>query len=369
MIYLIPNFLLLIIESDNDHFIKDILKKWKEGKGLYRYELSSGNGNFIKRLLNSLKNLILIKNLIDNANYQFVFFEWGSTLLRRVTNLFKIEKPVVARIHRYEVFEKRIYKINFNEINKIILVSEYIKKVFLKKFPNLEGKIVLIPNAINLDKFYPDPDKKKNFKICTLSFLEERKRIDLVIEAMKFIKNPTIKLHIGGVGNIGTQLKNRIQYEKLEDRVFLDGKIDNLQEWYRDKDIIINSSENESFGVSIIEAMACEVIPFIRGWGAAKYLYPKEFILPYHEQKFIKSLSGQMDNFYQLSDVIQDSERKLARNFVLKNYSLEKQVQNFNSLFHSLLKSKKHENINYRKSVGIKWIFKFFLSFIKEVKK
>ena len=71
----------------------------------------------------------------------------------------------------------------------------------------------------------------------------------------------------------------------------------------------------------------------------------------------------------KLSDVIQDSERKLARNFVLKNYSLEKQIQNFNSLFHSLLKSKKHENINYRKSVGIKWIFKFFLSFIKEVKK
>lgn len=369
MIYLIPNFLLLIVESDNDHFIKDILGKWKEGKGLYRYELRSGTGNFIKKLLNSLRNLILIKNLIDNANYQFIFFEWGSTLLRRATNLFKIEKPVVARIHRYEVFEKELFNINFNEIDKIILVSEYIKEVFLEKFPTLKNKVVLIPNAISCDNFFPAPDKKKSFKICTLSFLEKRKRIDLVIEAMKYLKNPNITLHIGGVGNIETQLKTKIKHENLEDRVFLDGKIDNLQEWYGNKDIIINASENESFGVSLIEAMACGVIPLIRGWGAAKYLYPEEFILPYNEQIFIKSLSEEIDKFYELSDIIQDSQRKLVRNFVLKKYSLEKQVQNFNILFDSLLKSQKIQKINNKKLVGIKSMLNFFHLFINEVKK
>lgn len=336
MIYLISDFLLIFVESDNVTFLKQLIGKWMEDKRLYRYDLSGRGTNIINKMMNNLRNILLIRKLLKNTNYKIIFFEWGSTLLSRATKFITFKKPVVVRIHRYEIFNKTLNRVNFDKVNRIILVSHYMKEKLLEQFPNLENKIVIIPNSVKLDKFYTKPNKQRTFRICTLSYLEERKRIDLVIDAMKHLKNSNIKLHIGGVGKFENQLRTRIKEAKLTDRVFLEGRIKNLRDWYFDKDLIINSSNSEGFPVSVLEAMACSVIPLIRGWGGAKDLFPEEFVLPYNELNFPKALAEKMNEFYQLTPEIFKLKRESIRDFVSKHYSFKTQIQNFENLFNSL---------------------------------
>lgn len=350
MIYLIPNFLLVII-THNDYFIKDLLKIWSKDSKLLRYDLAKPERNLIKRFLNGIKNLLIIKNILENNSYKIVFFEWGAGLLERIVRLFQINSPIIARFHRYELYEKDLFKINFNKIDRVILVSEFMRKELLKKIPHLEKKAIVIPHSIKLGKFYPPKNKQINFKICTFSRLISVKRLDLIIEAMLFIKNPKVKLYIGGEGPERTRIEKKIRQNKLENKVFLEGWKYNSREWFEDKDIIVNASDIESFAVSIIEGMGCGVIPFIRGWGAAKDLYPKEFILPYDEMNYVSSVAQHIDEFYNLTEADQNSMRLSVRQYIVKHYSFEKQIQNFNSLFAFLLNRPQIPSQNTKKQV------------------
>jgi len=337
LIYLIPNFILVII-THNDYFIKDLLKIWSKESKLFRYDLLKPETNFFKRGIRTLKNLILINRILRETDYKLVFFEWGSSLFGLISRLLQIKTPVIVRLHRYEIYEKHLYRVDFHKIDKIILVSDFMRDEFLKKFPNLEPKTTVIPNTIKFDAYYPPKTKKITHNICTLSHLIDLKRIDLVIDTMKRIKNPKVKLYIGGDGPLLGQLKKKIKKDNLEHKVFLDGRITKVREWFEDKDIIINASEIESFALTLVEAMACKVIPFIRGWNAAKNLYPKDFILSYNEYQFIDSLSQHIDEFYTLSENQQITQRNFVRELIKSRYTIAQQIKYFDKIFTSLLK-------------------------------
>ncbi len=363
---MIPNFLAVII-TNNDHFIKDLLEEWSKDKKLLRYDFYKRESTLLKRFINSIKNLIIIKRVLEDSNYKIIFFEWGSALLRQITRIFQITKPAIARIHRYELYEKYFSRINFNKIDKIILVSKFMKEEFIKKFPKLGHKLVIIPNSIRLDKFYPPENKAINYKICTLSGINQVKRLDLVIDAMKYVKNPKVRLHIGGTGEMENRLKKKVKQENLQGKVFFDGRIDAVRQWFEDKDLIINSSDIESFGVALIEGMACEVIPLIRGWGAANELFPKEFVLPYNEQEFVENLAHRIDEFYEKNYTIQNFQRTLVREYVKKHYPFENQLQKFDDLFTSLLKNKQIQSYKIKKTSGIRWFFSLITEFLIEI--
>lgn len=333
----------MVIITHNDYFIKDLLKIWSKDSKLLRYDLLKPGRNIVKRFLNSIENLLIIKRILENTNYKIIFFEWGAGLLVRILRLFQIPIPTIARFHRYEIYEKSLHKINFNRLDKIILVSKFMRKELVRKIPNLKQKTIVIHNSIRLDKFYPPENKKLNFKICTLSSLVNVKRLDLILSAISLIKNPNVKLYIGGNGPLKNQIEKSIKQSNLENKVFLDGWIYNSREWFEDKDIIINASDIESFGLALIEGMACGVIPLIRGWNAAKDLYPKEFLLPYDETNYVSTLAQRIDEFYNLMEAYQDLMRNSVRQYILKYYSFEKQIQNFDNLFASLLNYKQNQ--------------------------
>jgi len=369
LIYLIPNSLLVII-THNDYFIKDSLKVWSKDSKLYRYHLLQRGNTIIRRFKNSIKNLLQIKRILETTNFQILFFEWGAGLLGRVTRLFQITKPTIVRLHRYEIFQKRLYNVNFDKINKIIVVSEAMKQEFLKKFPTLQDKIIIIPNSIKLEKFYPPPYKDVHFNICTLSHVVRVKRLDLILEAMKGLNNPKIKWYVGGDGVSKKELKQKIKAANLEDRVIFDGWVNKTREWFEDKDLIINASDIESFGLALIEAMACGVIPLIRGWSAAKDIYPNEYLLPYDETSYINSLTQRINEFFELKKSDLESKRKFAREYIIQRYSFQTQLQSFEKLFTSLLKPKEIQLSQQRKKSWIRRlvsIFSFFLVLIDDL--
>ena len=348
MILLIKNKLLVIVQGGVDTFIKDLNNEWSKGERVTKKNLpqvtkkdlipfSLRNFFGIAQLLRSSISII---RYLNRKDYKILFIEWGSYIFAIITyilKLIKINKPVLVRMHRYEIFEPLLYRIDFSNVTKIILVSEYTKDELLKRLPHLEDKIVVIPNGIEEKGFYPAPNKKITFKIGILGRLSSEKRLDLLIEIMKKIDDKRIKIHVGGDGDMKTTLIKKINDNGLSNRIILDGYISKVREWFNDKDLIINNSDVESFGVALIEGMACGVIPLMRGWDAAKYVFPEEFILPYDENAFVNEMVKKILDFYQLEEMVVKQKRDFVRKYVVERYTLKIQLERFDSLFKSLI--------------------------------
>ena len=107
-------------------------------------------------------NLPLFNTRINNYRFQrdlaaflqendVVFFEWASELLAIVSHMPKT-CGIVTRLHRYELYQWAD-KINWDAVDKIILVSKSKEEEFTHRFPRQADKTEVVYEAADLEKF------------------------------------------------------------------------------------------------------------------------------------------------------------------------------------------------------------------------
>ncbi len=150
--------------------------------------------------------------------------------------------------------------------DRIIAVSSSAAE-FVKKFSQKDN-ILIIPNGINPEVFYPRENKEeikekygipKNKPIVLfVGRLEWRKGIHLLLKA---IKDLDVLLLIVGKGELEGFLKAYSKKLKIKDKViFMKEQLNgNLPEIYSIADVFVLPSLIEAFGIVLLEAMATKV--------------------------------------------------------------------------------------------------------------
>jgi glycosyltransferase involved in cell wall biosynthesis len=207
-----------------------------------------------------------------------VFFEWSSGLLSAATRLRK-QSAIVTRLHRYEMY-RWVDRINWEVVDKVILVSQAKKQEFMQRFPDHGQKAVVIPVGVDINKFKPTP-KSFNGDIGILCDLSPRKRVyELILLFGELIqKNNRLHLHIGGgIRDLHVDyylaICNLIKDLNLQDKVILYGHVSDAANWYRDVDIFISNSYSEGLQVALMEAMASGCYCLAHRWKGADELLP-----------------------------------------------------------------------------------------------
>lgn len=146
----------------------------------------------------------------------------------------------------------------FNKLDGIIFVSNGVKKDFYKIFPNCQATNEVIYNPITDDKnkFNYHLIDRNNIKLVSAGRIEKEKNQIILIDAAKLLKNRgyNISLDIFGVGTLKNELNQYIVQNKT-DYVKLKGFSNNLSSELKKYDIFILSSNYESFGNVLVEAM------------------------------------------------------------------------------------------------------------------
>lgn len=140
----------------------------------------------------------------------------------------------------------------------IITPSQAIKKD-LKKI-GVSKKIKVVPFGIDLKKFSVIKTKHQKFTILHVGRLTKEKNVcDIIAPFTEFAKEKNVVLKIVGKGYEQRRLKKLTKQLAITDKVEFLNWIprDKLPKAYNSADVFITLSESETFGIVILEAMAC----------------------------------------------------------------------------------------------------------------
>lgn len=208
-----------------------------------------------------------------------VFFEWASELLVAASHLPKRSR-LITRLHRYEMYQWAD-KIEWNTVDRVILVSEAKRREFAGRFPAQAGKLVVIPEAISLERFTP---RRRAFsgEIGILCHLSPRKRVYELILAFHTLvqQSADFRLHIGGgrhprFPEYYDALHGLVDRLGLRDRVVFYDAVKQPEQWYANIDIFISNSYSEGLQVSPMEAIASGCYCLSHWWDGADELLPE----------------------------------------------------------------------------------------------
>lgn len=165
-----------------------------------------------------------------------------------------------------------LFKQLFHKAKKIIAVSLFTKNRLIDNY-NLQGKKVeVVYNGIDLNKFQINFEKgsfrnslciKKNIPIIgfvgRLSIRE--KGCDLLLDAIAKVKSSYGNFHllVLGEGSLKTSLEQYARQLDLTDYVSFLGARSDIPYFFNIFDVFVLPSKMESFGLVLLEAMACKV--------------------------------------------------------------------------------------------------------------
>lgn len=161
-------------------------------------------------------------------------------------------------------YEDYILRYIFTQADHIIAYSpDFIRQ----RLSSFKTKTSLITPGVNRDIFYPKKVlKKKTLQILYVGKIDSTatwKGVDILLDAFKLVhlKCPDSHLRLVGSGNYINHYKDIVNNLGLNNFVHFTGSLqgEKLADEYRKSDVFVlpSLSEAESFGMVLIEAMAC----------------------------------------------------------------------------------------------------------------
>lgn len=177
--------------------------------------------------------------------------------LKVVATLHGTDTELVGQMPSY----KPVVEFSIDSCNAVTAVSQYLKKATLAEF-DIKEDIQVIYNPIDTDYFCPPahdtrPERRKK-TIVHISNFRPVKRIEDVIKVFDLITS-AVPAHLVFVGEGPERLGAEMLVERLglQDKVEFWGPRLGVREILQESDLLISTSECESFGMTIAEAMSC----------------------------------------------------------------------------------------------------------------
>ena len=308
-----------------------------------------------------------IKSFIKKNNYDIFHFQLLNMKMLYILKIFKsldqkvavtfqgidiqIDKKINYGYRLNKAYEKSLLKI-INKIDFFFSLSENIFKDLLDLGID-KKKIFMIPNAVEISKFSKlqtglDKINNKINLITVARFAENKKGFDLLPKIAEKLINHKINFQWSIVGHNSSQVKNLPLMNKFNDNFQYFQNIENLNEEFfphsslikilNKNHLYINLARIESFGITIIEALASNlpVITFDTKGGneLVKDGFNGTIVKDYSPEKMADAIM----NYYKNVDLYENQKKNTLTSITNFDLSLvtEKTIKKYQEI-----------NINY----------------------
>ncbi len=301
---------------------------------------SKGDNKFLTNVVENLKKSYETKlvtvgcshdySLIDQwmAWADISWFEWCDELVEYGSkHKTSKEKKIVCRLHSYEAFTYYPTKVNWKNVDKLILISKSIQNYILETYKINADITEVIPNGVDLQQLNIR-ERGPGFKLAYVGYINYKKGPMLLLQTLKalFDSDNRYKLYLAGSFQDPRYLLYFNQMVKemgLSDSFFFEGWQADIDKWLENKDYIICSSVLESQNMSIMQAMAKGIKPVIHNFVGAREIYPEKYVW----NTIDEAIAMIKDGTYSSEEY---------RTFILENYEIGKQCNKISSALDSL---------------------------------
>jgi glycogen(starch) synthase len=179
--------------------------------------------------------------------------------LRPETKLFVTEHASFLEQLLDQPDAREMYDKVLDRCDGLFVVGDGTRDVLLKALPRHADKVSLVPNPISFDLPRPEPVTALR-RWLFLGGLIPRKGVNWLLEAFAkcHAEDPALTLTIAGEGELGGQLRKRAEELGVQDVVTFTGSVgpEVALRMMREHDLLVHASRWESFGVTVVEAVA-----------------------------------------------------------------------------------------------------------------
>ena len=155
----------------------------------------------------------------------------------------------------------------YSKCDRIVISSPSFKEYFEKEL-DIKGKVFNVVNQpiLNSTK-HAEPIKYENeHNLVYAGNIGKLQLTDLLVDAMKFVKTPSVKLHLMGMGSELNQIKEKIVKDSLQDKVIYEGAypIEKAEAYYVNADALVVSLKNEGYVGKTIPNKAIQYMKYGR---------------------------------------------------------------------------------------------------------
>lgn len=193
----------------------------------------------------------------------------------------------------------------YSKMDEIVFVSDDARKSFLEVYPLDPGRCSVLYNLIDKSEILRLADSqnigKHKFTICMVGRLNQQKRYDRALEALRLLKDAgcDVVLWILGVGELEQELKLKAEELGVLDMCDFKGFVRPAYPYMKVADVFLNTSEAEGYPLVLCEAL-CLGLPVVATdiTGAHEILDNSEFGLLVQEdvQDIYQGLKKMIDN-------------------------------------------------------------------------
>jgi len=219
---------------------------------------------FKKRFKFDIFNFFKIYKYIKNTQPDIVHTGLGGDIYGKIAAKIAKIKIIVSTEHNVAINDKTIIRrlkgLTAKWSNKIVAISESVKKDILREYKIPSEKVDLIYNGLYVDNFKKEEnqniEKKESDTIIigSVGRLTEQKNFSLLLRALDQVKNRNFKCLIVGEGELRSQLEQEIKDLDLSNKVELLGTTSNINGFLNKLDLFVLPSKWEGLGITLLEA-------------------------------------------------------------------------------------------------------------------
>jgi len=336
----------LIVAEGTDNFTDDLLEKLSEHFWIKKVVIQKPALLFYALLCKLVEKKVMkpslcsvlirifpnsLKKAISWA--QVIWIEWFSNLALLASYMPRRRgKKLFVRLHRYEAFTEYPLLANWKNIDGVVFVSDFMREILkMRGFDLQKTNTKVIYNGIDISRF-KFKQRQKGYNIGLVAHIILRKNLHIAFEIIKKLaeKDARYKLHVAGSFDdleYEIYLKHLVKTMGIESNVVFHGWIEDIEQWWEDKEYLLSTSIHESFGYNIVEAMAKGIKPIIHNFFDAKELYDDQFLFSSIDEAVENIVNGDYDSSYY-------------REYVMKKgWTLEEQARKFETFIRELMNS------------------------------
>jgi len=311
---------------------------FRQGKLLYEILKNGRNVDFIFAqcvYVTGLMSLIGAKLLRKKLILKYVGDPaWEFAFGNNETDLFLDDFLKLSKKSWKSKIQIRVQKSVLKNVDKIIVPSEYLKKVIINNYKVREEKIRVIYNAIKDVQITQKKEKNEVIQITTIGRLVKWKNISGILKAVSLIKDKKINLMIIGSGPEEENLREEALNLGILEKVNFAGNLPHNETLKRicGSDIFILNSFYEGLPHTIIEAMMLKT-PVI-----ATNISGTNEIAINNKTALLIEKNDEKDLVAKINKIIEDKElrEKLVENgekSVKKMFGFERLLNEYNEEF------------------------------------